>query len=1018
MSSSELADGDHVQLDIEGVQVMFPFRPYKVQVDYMSALMRALKNGGDALLESPTGTGKTMSLLCATLAHQKHMAATAPRGRSSAPRTIIYASRTHSQLAQVVSELKRTAYAASTHLAVLGSREQLCLHHTYSKLRGTALSHACGKATRLRSCGHYNNTDPKAPAIPIMDIEELVDHGKARRSCPYYTVRYAAESAQLVLMPYNYLLDPETRRGLRVQWSESVVVFDEAHNLETAAAEAASFDLRLLDCYAAFDEAQRVIRAVESKKPCTLPMDAQVPLATLQLVVSFLTEFIGSLGVYKPHEGSGKQLDGLTILLCVSLSVQKSHLFREGAELREDADGDAVSMLRRIRGELAATHDMYMDMCVAQHNGPAPQVTAKLILLVKAIQCLLRVDESEVLDGATNLTRYWSEWKRRMEYYTVWLAKEDRAAEKDSVTAGSAVVFHFWCMSPSIAVAELKPLGVKSFIVTSGTLSPMQSFASEMRVNFTEMLENPHVIAGDQVMVTVCPMGPQQKRLCSVHGSKGDLSYIDDLGCSFVNFFRMIPGGILVFFPTYSWMNTCMERWKSQQCGLWSRMEASKHLMSEPRQAANLQASLKEFDGVVQSEGGAVFFAVCRGKLSEGMDFSDDRARCVIITGIPYAPIMDPMVKLKKQFLNSRRQRGQGELSGEAWYMQSAARAVNQAVGRIVRHRSDYGAVILCDERFGRPSQMDQLSSWIRPYVRPRSSFREALSDVVGFFKAASANPLLKQTSSRAVKAPRRIRAAPQAPSRSILALTSQAPTEQDRARKEAQLAKVRARLAAERASQAAAAAAVPAKSTAAAAANNALLGEALQDQGLSSLKARLSSSRPTSHGGGSLQAVTLAKRSGPSLGPSFFERLYADGGLDAVGNGPELPKRKVRGIGVMDSLGYGPAVLPTASFDEPSKEDREKSRLFLNDVKEELSHGDARAFSDALKALTRHTLEGQGGKGDLDQAAVYIRRLVELVRGTRPSLRLTARVETIVPSEFISKYREIIAQPAAKRLR
>lgn len=39
-------------------------------------------------------------------------------------------------------------------------------------------------------------------------------------------------------------------------------------------------------------------------------------------------------------------------------------------------------------------------------------------------------------------------------------------------------------------------------------------------------------------------------------------------------------------------------------------------------------------------------------------------------------------------------------ISGEAWYMQQAARSVNQAVGRVIRHRYDYGAILLCDERF------------------------------------------------------------------------------------------------------------------------------------------------------------------------------------------------------------------------------------------------------------------------------------------------------------------------------
>jgi regulator of telomere elongation helicase 1 len=87
---------------IENLDVYFPFQPYQCQKDFMGKVIRALKNGENALLESPTGTGKTLSLLCATLAWLKHERESVDKnnknGNIGVPR-IIYTSRTHSQLA-------------------------------------------------------------------------------------------------------------------------------------------------------------------------------------------------------------------------------------------------------------------------------------------------------------------------------------------------------------------------------------------------------------------------------------------------------------------------------------------------------------------------------------------------------------------------------------------------------------------------------------------------------------------------------------------------------------------------------------------------------------------------------------------------------------------------------------------------------------------------------------------------------------------------------------------------------
>lgn len=56
---------------------------------------------------------------------------------------------------------------------------------------------------------------------------------------------------------------------------------------------------------------------------------------------------------------------------------------------------------------------------------------------------------------------------------------------------------------------------------------------------------------------------------------------------------------------------------------------------------------------------------VCRGKISEGLDFSDDAARLVLIVGIPYPNLTDPKIVLKKNYLDMK---PDARLKGRDWY--------------------------------------------------------------------------------------------------------------------------------------------------------------------------------------------------------------------------------------------------------------------------------------------------------------------------------------------------------------
>lgn len=132
-----------VVLGDEGVPIRFPFREaLAAQQLVMNTCWRAFVASKHVMCESPTGTGKSVALLTAALAFQRYWksvsdtvsapTAVLERHRSSfdsgtAPQRIpiVYASRTHSQLVQIKTELA-TKLSFRPTMTVLGSRSMLC----------------------------------------------------------------------------------------------------------------------------------------------------------------------------------------------------------------------------------------------------------------------------------------------------------------------------------------------------------------------------------------------------------------------------------------------------------------------------------------------------------------------------------------------------------------------------------------------------------------------------------------------------------------------------------------------------------------------------------------------------------------------------------------------------------------------------------------------------------------------------------------------------------------------------
>lgn len=59
---------------------------------------------------------------------------------------------------------------------------------------------------------------------------------------------------------------------------------------------------------------------------------------------------------------------------------------------------------------------------------------------------------------------------------------------------------------------------------------------------------------------------------------------------------------------------------------------------------------LKQYKTNAFTSKGAVLFAVCRSRVSEGIDLSDELCRGVIFVGVPYPPVKDPKIVEKKDY--------------------------------------------------------------------------------------------------------------------------------------------------------------------------------------------------------------------------------------------------------------------------------------------------------------------------------------------------------------------------------
>ncbi|KAJ1411488.1 P-loop containing nucleoside triphosphate hydrolase [Sesbania bispinosa] len=758
---------------IGGLQVEFPYQPYGSQFAFMgrviSTLNRAQREGHcHALLESPTGTGKSLSLLCSSLAWQQHYksnqhhlkpapeATTDPlahgggflpeevspssasenlehtqseannkkQNKKAAP-TIYYASRTHSQISQVIRELRKTAYRVP--MAVLASRKHYCTNKNI--LGKENINEECKLLLKDQTlgCPEFKNAHKvkghpslhKGGCNEVHDIEDLVKIGQAVKGCSYYAARSMSDDALLVFCPYNYIINPVIRAAMDVDIKGAIIILDEAHNIEDITRDAGSVDIEedVLDKF-----------QMELQQLCSINAAIYQPLYEMTQGLTSWMEQKKNLLEKRDFQHYVSCWTGDKALR----ELEEANISKQCFPILLECATKAIRIATDLETE-------------------APHLSGMSVITLEGL--------------FSSLTYFFSRNGSHMLDYQ--LALQRRVRKDDRRAFGNWThTLSLWCLNPAVVFRDVADLSL-SVILTSGTLSPMASFSSELGVQFETSLEAPHVIDVDsQVWPAMISTGPGNYPLNASFKTADGYAFQDEVGRSLEEIFKIVPGGCLVFFPSYKLMEKLCNRWS--ETGQWSRLNTEKSLFVEPRggNQDDFELVLKGYydsihngkrpalgrkkrikkndlnhfhavDSVQDSQkGGAALLGVCRGKVSEGIDFSDDNARVVIIVGIPFPNIYDIQVALKKKY-NDTYKSSKNLLSGSEWYCHQAFRALNQAAGRCIRHRFDYGAIILLDERFREERNRAFISKWLRRPLRVYDSFHLSLEGLKSFFEDA-----------------------------------------------------------------------------------------------------------------------------------------------------------------------------------------------------------------------------------------------------------------------------------------
>jgi chromosome transmission fidelity protein 1 len=292
-------------------------------------------------------------------------------------------------------------------------------------------------------------------------------------------------------------------------------------------------------------------------------------------------------------------------------------------------------------------------------------------------------------------------------------------------------------ISPARSVAALFR-DARAVLLTGGTMPPVTELQAELFPKVdpsrVQTFSCGHVVGAEGLHGVIVGSGKLGSTfdfsLRARSGAAGE-TMMRDLGESVLELVCLAPHGMVVFFPSYALESSLVGdsgTWRT--AGVLGRIASHKRVFREPKDASQLEKVLNEFAEAARTEEGAILFAVMGGKLSEGLNFKDDLARLVMVIGMPYPNKADPELHERMKQMDV----AHGSGSGARLYESLCMQAVNQSIGRAIRHRHDWAEIVLVDSRYRTARVRSKLPRWLDPFLEAPSTFDQARTSVRRFF--------------------------------------------------------------------------------------------------------------------------------------------------------------------------------------------------------------------------------------------------------------------------------------------